>query len=98
MLDIDLVTSIDEILFNCFRCAVQFTYITIIFPFTLFFVLVMVISAFLLHILFAKVTIPEGKISLALKSAPLLSQFSETMKGIKTIKTYCLEEWMREKM
>ena len=50
----------------------------------------MTVCAYLLHVVFANVVIPEAKISLALKSAPLLSQFSETMKGIKTIKTYVL--------
>ena len=58
----------------------------------------MILAAYFLHVNFAKVVIPEGKISLALKSAPLLSQFEETMKGMKTIKTYMLEKWMKLKM
>lgn len=58
----------------------------------------MLVAGYFVHKYCAPVVIAQRKISLKLKGAPILSHFSETIKGIKTIHSYNLQTRMKSKV
>lgn len=74
-----------------FQCFVGISFLASINTVFLVFVTIMILEVYMMHNFCTPVILAQRNISLELKGNPILTGFSDTIKGIKQIKAYNLE-------